>query len=84
MPLQFIKNMLLLGPEMNNGVAQWEFDTDMGLLESALFAIVYRYCVRTDDNAMLNQGVIGAFVVVRMLSRIQVPLYCVAAPLDCE
>jgi hypothetical protein len=29
-----------------NGLAQWEFDTDMGVLQAALFAIVYRYCVR--------------------------------------
>ena len=75
---------ILLGPEMNNGVAQWEFDTDMGSLESALFAIVYRYCVREDENPMLNQGIIGAFILVRTLSRIRVPSYCSAAPLDCE
>lgn len=75
---------ILLGPEMNNGVAQWEFDTDMGILESSLFAVVYRYCIRTDDNPMLNQGVFGAFVLVRTLSRIRVPSYCTAAPLDCE
>ena len=31
---------------------------DMGSLQSALFAIVYRYCVREDDdNEMLNMGV---------------------------
>jgi hypothetical protein len=30
-----------------NGPAQWEFDTDMGSIEAALFAIVYRYCVST-------------------------------------
>ena len=31
---------------------------DMGSLQSALFAIVYRYCVREDDdNGMLNMGV---------------------------
>jgi hypothetical protein len=66
------------------GAASWEFDTDMGSLQSALFAIVYRYCVREeDDNDMLNMGVVGAFVVVRTLSRIRVPDYCTAAPLDC-
>jgi hypothetical protein len=66
------------------GAASWEFDTDMGSLQSALFAIVYRYCIREDDdNAMLNQGVVGAFIVVRTLSRIRVPEYCTAAPLDC-
>jgi len=56
----------------------------MGSLESALFAIVYRYCVREeDDNDMLNMGVVGAFVITRTLSRIQVPSYCTAVPLDC-
>jgi len=66
------------------GAPSWEFDTDMGSLQSALFAIVYRYCIREeDDNDMLNQGVVGAFVVTRTLSRIRVPLYCSAAPLDC-
>ena len=66
------------------GLASWEFDTDMGAIQSALFAIVYRYCVRKNDkNDMLNQGVIGAFVVVRTLSRVRVPGYCTAAPLDC-
>lgn len=67
-----------------NGVAQWEFDTDMGSLEAALFAIVYRYAVRKDDNPMLNMGVVGAFVFCRTLSRIQVPSYCTAVPLDCK
>ncbi|KAL9179010.1 hypothetical protein ACHAXT_011983 [Thalassiosira profunda] len=66
------------------GAASWEFDTDMGSLQSALFAIVYRYCVREeDDNEMLNQGVVGAFVVTRTLSRVRVPSYCTAAPLEC-
>ena len=66
------------------GAASWEFDTDMGSLQSALFAIVYRYCIREeDDNEKLNMGVVGAFVVTRTLSRIRVPLYCTAAPLDC-
>jgi len=56
----------------------------MGSLQGALFAIVYRYCVREDDdNDMLNMGVIGAFVFVRTLSRIRVPSYCTAVPLDC-
>ena len=66
------------------GAASWEFDTDMGSLQSALFAIVYRYCVREeDDNDMLNMGVVGAFVVTRTLSWVRVPSYCTTAPLDC-
>ena len=71
-------------PYHANGLASWEFDTDMGSLQSALFAIVYRYCVREeDDNDMLNMGVVGAFVAVRTLARVKVPEYCSAAPLDC-
>ena len=66
------------------GLGSWEFDTDMGAIQSALFAIVYRYCVReNDDNDMLNMGVVGAFVAVRTLARVRVPGYCTAAPLDC-
>ena len=68
---------------LSGDVAQWEFDTDMGSIEAALFAIVYRYCIRTDTNDMLNQGVIGAFVLTRTLSRIKVPTYCSAIPLNC-
>eukprot|EP00956_Cyclotella_meneghiniana_P003762 scaffold4568_cov74-Cyclotella_meneghiniana.AAC.5 len=66
------------------GLGSWEFDTDMGAIQSALFAIVYRYCVReNDDNGMLNMGIVGAFVAVRTLARVRVPGYCTAAPLDC-
>ncbi len=65
--------------------AQWEFTTDMSSLEAALFAIVYRYAVRADDNnPMLNQGVVGAFVVVRTLSNIQVTDTCQSVPLRCK
>ena len=78
-PVSAIHNLLL---ESNN-IPQWEFDTDMGSLEAALFAIVYRYCIRTDDNDMLKQGVIGAFVLTRTLSKIEVPAYCNAIPLNC-
>ena len=84
-PVSALHDILLGGDNVRNGVAQWEFDTDMGSLEAALFAIVYRYCVRQgDDNPMLNQGVLGAFVLTRTLSKIQVPSYCTAAPLDCK
>ena len=82
-PFSALHDIFIGGGSVVNGVAQWEFDTDMGSLEAALFAIVYRYCIREDENPMLNQGVIGAFVIVRVLSKIQVPEYCSAAPLDC-
>jgi len=64
--------------------AQWEFTTDMSSLQAALFAIVYRYAVRANDNnPMLNQGVVGAFVVVRTLANIQVTDTCLSVPLRC-
>jgi hypothetical protein len=65
-------------------LAQWEFTTDMASLQAALFAIVYRYAVREDDNPMLNSGVVGAFVLVRTLSNIVVSKTCLAIPLQCE
>ena len=68
---------------VQNGLAQWEFDTDMGAVQAGLFAVVYRYCVREDENPMLGQGVVGAFVLTRALSRVSVPVYCSAVPLDC-
>jgi len=67
----------------SGGLAQWEFDTDSAALEAGLFAVVYRYCIRQDENEQLNQGVIGAFVLVRTLSRLSVPSYCSAVPLNC-
>jgi hypothetical protein len=68
----------------SNALAQWEFVTDMAAVQGALFAIVYRYAIRTDDNPMLNQGVVGAFVVVRTLSNIFVSKECSALPLQCK
>lgn len=68
----------------SNALAQWELWTDMASLQAALFAIVYRYAVRDDDNPMLNQGVIGAFVLARTLSAIQVSETCTAVPLICK
>ena len=65
-------------------VPQFELMTDMGALQGALFAIVYRYAIRTDDNPMLNQGVLGAFVLVRTLPTIQASSQCSALPLSCK
>ena len=67
----------------SGGFAQWELDTDAAALEAGLFAIVYRYCIRQDKNEQLSQGVVGAFVLVRTLSRLRVPGYCSAVPLNC-
>lgn len=75
---------LLFDQYQINGLAQWEFDNDMAALQGALFSIVYRYCIReNDNNPMLNQGVVGAFVLIRTLSRVRTPSYCSPIPLEC-
>jgi len=80
-PVAYLHYVLFSSP---SSIAQWEFVTDMSSLQAALFAIVYRYAVRTDDNnPMLNQGVVGAFVVVRTLSNIHVTDTCQSIPLRC-
>lgn len=84
-PFHLLHDVLLPGDTIPNGFAQFEFDTDMGSIMSALFTIVYRYCVREgeEQNEMLPMGVIGAFGIVRTLSRVRVSTMCSAAPLDC-
>lgn len=84
-PITFLHDYFFPGGTIPNGLAQWEFDTDTGSIAAALFAIVYRYCVREGEetNPMLPMGVVGAFVIVRTLSRVRVSYYCEAAPLDC-
>lgn len=79
-PVSLVKDLAL----SDQSLAQWEFDTDTGSLEAALFAIVYRYCIREDTNPQLKQGVVGAFLLTRTLARIQIPSYCSAAPLNCK
>lgn len=84
-PVAAIHDVFLLPSTITtNGLAQWEFDNDMASLQTGLFAIVYRYCIREDENPQLNQGVIAAFVVTRTLSRIIVSPYCTAIVLDCK
>lgn len=82
-PVIALHDLVFADQTIVNNSAQWEFDTDMGSLEAALFAIVYRYCIREDDNDMLNMGCIGAFVLVRTLSKVRTPTYCLTAPLSC-
>ena len=88
-PFIAIHDLLLDGTTGGGGtggsIANWEFDTDASAVQGALFAIVYRYCIRASDppNNMLNMGVIGAFVLVPTTSRIQLPTYCTALPLTC-
>jgi hypothetical protein len=84
-PITALHDILFPGETITNGLAQWEFDTDTGSISAALFAIVYRYCVREGEekDTMLPMGVIGAFVIVRTVSRVRVSYYCDAVPLDC-
>jgi len=73
-----------IASSVSGGIAQWEFVTDMSSIEAGLFAIVYRYAIRkNDNNPMLNQGVVGAFIIVRSLSNIHVTDSCQSIPLRC-
>jgi hypothetical protein len=56
--------------DSSNKSLQFLFDTGSGAVEAALFAIVYRYCVRDgeESNEQLGQGVWGAFAITRALS----------------
>ncbi len=74
----------LLQPD--NPLGQFEYLTDTGSLQGALFAIVYRYVVRDDvkENPQLQDGILAAFVLAYTLPQLQVPAYCPAAPLSCD
>ena len=48
-----------------------------------LFGVVYRYAVRDDENPMLKQGVVGAFVITRSWALITPPTTCDVVPLNC-
>uniref|UniRef100_A0A7S0LTL0 Solute carrier family 40 protein n=1 Tax=Coccolithus braarudii TaxID=221442 RepID=A0A7S0LTL0_9EUKA len=63
--------------------AQWELSHDVLAVMLFLFGLVYRYAVRSDSNAMLKQGVIGAFALTRCLSALQASEQCTALPLVC-
>jgi hypothetical protein len=79
-PASLIHDIALGG----KSVAQWEFDTDAGALEAALFTLCYRYCIRHDKNPQLNDGIKGAFVLTRSLSRMEdLPSYCSSVPVNC-
>ncbi len=84
-PFAALHDIVYPDDTIENSLAQWEFDTDTGALSGALFAIVYRYCVREGEekNEMLGMGVIGAFTIVRTLGRVRVGRYCDFAPLQC-
>lgn len=63
--------------------AQWEFSTDALALQLALFGVVYRYAVRSDDNDQLRQGAVGAFALTRTLAAARVGEQCTPLPLSC-
>ena len=63
--------------------AAWEFNLDMLAASLALFGLVYRYVCRDDGTALLKQGVVGAFVVVRSLAAITPSASCTPVPLVC-
>lgn len=52
--------------------AQWEFCTIALAFQLALFGLVYRAVVRSDDNDMLKQGAVGAASLARALTSSEV------------
>ena len=66
------------------GSAQWELDSDGLAISLALFGLVYRYATREDkENAMLKQGVVGAFAIPRAVATVHTSEACVPLPLVC-
>ena len=61
----------------------WELQADGLALMLLLFGVVYRYAVRDDENPMLKQGVVGAFVITRSWALITPPATCEVVPLNC-
>jgi hypothetical protein len=85
-PLAFLGDVVFPLPYPTNPIAQWEFDNDMAGLQTGLFAMVYRYAIRSDgstNHPQLHQGVVAAFAVTRTLSRMVTPTYCTAITLNC-
>ena len=83
-PISLVHNFLIL--TIDNPWAQWEYDVDTNAIMGGLFAIVYRYCIRTDGhiNPQLKQGCISAMILIRTLPQIHIPEYCTAFPLNCH
>ena len=51
-------------------LAEWQFSIGMYAAELALFGAVYRCVVRSDDNAMLRQGAVGAAALCRAFAAV--------------
>ena len=51
---------------------QWEFSTGALAAELFFFGILYRLCIRMDDNDQLKQTCVGAFALFRAFSATQV------------
>jgi hypothetical protein len=56
-------------------MSKWEFSTLALAVQLALFGVVYRYAVRSDDNDRLKQFAVVAFAMCRALSSTQVYKY---------
>ena len=63
---------------------QWELSHDALAISLFLFGVTYRYAVRLNEkNTMLQQGVVGAFAVVRALNMVDTSAGCSSLPLNC-
>ena len=73
---------LLFGPGAFEAPS-WELQADGLAIMLLLFGVVYRYAIRTDENPMLKQGVVGAFVITRSWALLEPPSTCDVVPLNC-
>jgi hypothetical protein len=81
-PISLLHNVVT---NNENVIGQWEYDTDMAAIIGGLFAILYRYIIRTDiNNPQLNQGCISSMILIRTLPQIRIPSYCTSVPLNCH
>jgi hypothetical protein len=63
--------------------AAWELDTDGLAASLALFGLVYRYASRDDGTPLLKQGVVGAFLALRVIAQVHPSPGCTPVPLVC-
>jgi hypothetical protein len=59
---------------LQHSVAQWQFTLAMGSIQAGVFAMVYRYALRQNDEhpRQIHNQVVGAFTAVRTLANLYV------------
>lgn len=75
-PVTYLHNFSFPGDLVLNDVSQFEFDSLMGGVSAAAFAILYRYLFRKERNEDEANAMIGACVIMRSFNNLQVMYYC--------